>query len=496
MRLEALLRSIDDLTHLSAELLSKAIEQGCWYHVNPFRSSLIRALDLPGSARILEVGCGGGALTRYLGEQGYDVVALETSEELAECARLRCRDLSNVEIVTGFVENVLVDQRFDFVVCVDPLFVESDFFDPGLHLMTLCKKVLKSTGSLILSIPNPLHAPGSAHVEPSHHLARGRGAPLRAVKQSLASAGFSSCQEYLTFPNHASPLLLIDASQARNERVSWVPIINKLYQSSEIAQSEVDSWWRSVYSEGLERSLAPGWLLIAHSHAVHSVVWNGSAVKQFSPISLNDSDAANQRKEDSLAANIKPADATAKGLSVHPICLASSKLLADVLKIIKPTVHAVRDYKDSLMAADRKIDELAESETRAREQLEDSVVALIEAEERHSSEISKEQESRRIREAELGLVLKQYHAVGAMCYDMREEGRKLRDMLDELKRRYVASEEWGKSLSQRVSDAETELEQARSWWLYRFFNGFRGALHRRNNTLRKIGKNSVDSPAL
>jgi SAM-dependent methyltransferase len=215
MRLEALLRSVEDLTHLSAELLSKAIEQGCWYHVNPFRSSLIRALDLPGAARILEVGCGGGALTRYLGEQGYDVVALEISEELAECARLRCRDLSNVKIVTGFVENVLVDQRFDFVVCVDPLFVESDFFDPGLHLMTLCKKVLK-----------------------------------------------------------------------------------------------------------------------------------------------------------------------------------------------------------------------------------------------------------------------------------------LRDMLDELKRRYVASEEWGKSLSQRVSDAETELEQARSWWLYRFVNRFRGALHRRNNTLRKIGKNSVDSPAL
>jgi hypothetical protein len=81
----------------------------------------------------------------------------------------------------------------------------------------------------------------------------------------------------------------------------------------------------------------------------------------------------------------------------------------------------------------------------------------------HSTEVKQERESRRIREAELGLVLKQYHAVGAMCHDMREEGRKLKVMLDELRRRYVASEEWGTALAKRVAEAESELERARSW---------------------------------
>lgn len=465
MRLEALLRSVDDLSHLSPELLTQAMVQGCWYHVNPFRSTLIRSLEIPLSSRILEVGCGGGALTRYLGEQGYQVVALETSEELAECARLRCRDLPNVEVITGFVESVLADSRFDFVVCVDPLFVESEYFEPGLELMTLCKKALKSTGTLILSISNPLHAPGTAHIEPSQDHVRGKGATLGAAKSSLASAGFCYSEEYLTFPNHASPRFLLDPKQTRAERVNWIPLITDLYSSSEVAEAEMLGWWRSIYNEGLESNLAPGWLILAHSHAVHSVLWKGGAGKLFTPTISGESVEA--KKESDSSPKNESASEKIKSVEVKPIHLATSDLVTAVLGALRPSVHAVRDYKESLISADRRIDELAQSEEAARQSLEDSREALVKLEEKHTSELSHEQDSRRIREAELGLVLKQYHAVGAMCHDMREEGRKLRDMLDELKRRYVASEEWGSSLAKRAAEAEEELERTRASWTFR-----------------------------
>jgi hypothetical protein len=90
----------------------------------------------------------------------------------------------------------------------------------------------------------------------------------------------------------------------------------------------------------------------------------------------------------------------------------------------------------------------------------------------------KEQEGRRIREAELGLVLKQYHAVGAMCHDMREEGRKLKSMLDELRRRYVASEEWGTALSKRIAEAESELQQAKESVGYKMVEKAKGWLQK------------------
>jgi hypothetical protein len=122
----------------------------------------------------------------------------------------------------------------------------------------------------------------------------------------------------------------------------------------------------------------------------------------------------------------------------------------------------VRDYKDSLVNADRKIEDLSFKESAARAKLQDAHDALVRAEDRHTTELYQEQESRRVREAELSLVLKQYHAVGAMCHDMREEGRKLKDMLEELRRRYVASEDWGAALAKRVVEAETELVETRA----------------------------------
>jgi 2-polyprenyl-3-methyl-5-hydroxy-6-metoxy-1,4-benzoquinol methylase len=478
-RLEALLRDVEDMSHLSPELLRRAIEQKCWYHVTPFRSALIRSLELPQSARVLEVGCGGGALTRYLGERGYHVTALETSAELAECARLRCRDLVNVEVVTGFLEHVLVESKFDFVICVDPLFVESEFFDPGLQLMSLCRKVLKSTGTLILSVANPLHNPGEAHVEPSREHVRGHGAPLLGIKRSLASAGFTHSEEYLTFPNHAAPRLLINTTQARADRVSWLPLVKELYRTSEVAEDEIEKWWRAVHAEGLEKQLAPGWLVLAHNHAVHSVLWGAGAGKFFVPTVKAENNDAVHRAEPSVPQGGQGAQSNMASVETCTMVLAHSELVSAVLGASKPIVNGVRDYKDSLVAADQRIDELAFRESVAREQLIDTREALECAEQRHSLELTQEQEARRIREAELGLVLKQYHAVGAMCHDMREEGRKLRDMLDELKRRYVAAEEWGGAMSKRVAEAEQELQQAHSWVVYRWAQKIKGLFGRK-----------------
>lgn len=451
-RLEALLRDVEDLSALSPELLERAIKENCWYHVTPFRSSTVRSLEIPEQARILEVGCGGGGLTRYLGERGFHVVALETSEELAECARLRCKGLSNVEVVTGFLEQVLLDQKFDFVICVDPLFVESEFLDPGVQLLTLCRRVLKSTGTLVLAVGNPLHSPGGAHIEPSRDHVRGRGASLEALKQSLTSAGFCECEPYVTFPHHAAPQLLIDAREAKNERVTWLPLLKELYQTTEIAGEEFESWWRGVCRDGLEESLAPGWLILAHAHQVHSVLWNGRPVKHF---------------EATQSAQSSGEVTDCKGIGINPIVVAGEEIAQAVLKAAKPMVNSIRDYKVSLVAADKRMDELAFKERLAKDQARDAQDALIQAEDKFTSEIYKEQESRRVREAELGLVLKQYHSVGAMCHDMREEGRKLRNMVEELKRRYVASEEWGAALSKRVSEAETELHEAKASLAFR-----------------------------
>jgi SAM-dependent methyltransferase len=444
-RLEALLKDTEDLGTMSPELLERGIDENFWYHVTPFRSALIRALELPSGSRILEVGCGAGNLTRYLGDRGFQVVALETSEAMVECARARCRDLANVEVVHGFVESVVADEKFDFVICVDPLLVSSEYYNPGVQLFALCRNLLKVTGSFILAVENPLFAPAKGHIEPSQDHVRGRGAPLEGLKQSLASAGFTGCESFMTYPNHAAPQLLIETATARARRVPWIPLVNELYNSSAANRDDIDAWLRAVTAEKIENSLAPGWLIVAHAHTVHSIVWNGWSVKSFNL----------SKDEDVIGERVN-----AEGVSMTNLPVYDDVLIARIKEASKPHISSVKDYKFSLRAADSRISELVK-----REEILQATSA--DTEKRLKRDLVDERELKRVREAELDLVLKQYHAVGAMCQEMRQEGKALREMISELRHKYQTSETWASALAGRVADAETELYTMRSSVLYK-----------------------------
>jgi 2-polyprenyl-3-methyl-5-hydroxy-6-metoxy-1,4-benzoquinol methylase len=451
-RLEALLKAVEDISSLSPELMERAILEKFWYHVTPFRSALIRALELPVGSRILEIGCGAGNLTRYMGERGFQVVALETNEALVECARARCRDLANVEVVHGFVESVVGEDKFDFVVCVDPLLVTSEYYNPGVQLFALCRNLLKATGSFILAVENPLFAPGGGHVEESPDHVRGKGAPLEGIRQSLSSAGFTGCETFMTYPHHAAPQLLVETTTARTRRVPWTPMVSELYKSSATTRDEVETWLRAICAERIENALAPGWLIVAHAHTVHSIVWNGWAVKSFE-LSTHE-DQVGERIDD-------------KGITISNLPLKQERLVSIIKNLSRPQVNSVKDYKFSLRAADSRIGELLKREDVLKNSFEDT-------EKRLKRDLSDEREMKRVREAELDLVLKQYHAIGAMCQEMRQEGKALREMVSELRHKYQTSETWASALAGRVADAETELYTARSSLAWKITNGLKG----------------------
>lgn len=454
--LREILTTASDLSALSPQIIKGALEQGGWYHVNPFRSALIRSLQIPAGSRVLEVGCGGGSLTRYLAEQGYEVVAVEIDPELAECARIRCQGFANVEVITGYLEDALHCSKFDFVICIDPTFARSDYFEPGLQILSLCRRVLKTTGTLLLSLANPLHAPGGAHVEPSPDHVRGVGTHLESLRQALLGAGFMDLQPLMTFPHHAAPRLIVEPKAAREQGSEWLSRLKDLYQCSDSSERELEGWWQAIYDEQLEVAFAPGWLVLAHAHHVHSTAWSGWGAKAFDAVVSTDE---------------APAKDNGRGVVVTGLPLGCSNLVRSVQRASQPTLSSVQDYKHSLMAADDRIDTLMERESNLKE-------SLHESQKRFSTALFHEQEARRVREAELDLVLKQYHSVGAMCHDMREEGRKLQAMVDEVSKRYAASEAWAAALAARVGESEAELAQVKSSRLWRWVSAVRAFVRR------------------
>ncbi len=120
-RVLQILRGATDLSSSSDELVARAPSWETRYHVDPSRANVVRALALGKEDAVLEIGAGCGAITRYLGERCRLVDALEPMADRALCARERTRDLDNVEVFVGLVQNVPAKATYDVVVIMGVL---------------------------------------------------------------------------------------------------------------------------------------------------------------------------------------------------------------------------------------------------------------------------------------------------------------------------------------------------------------------------------------
>jgi len=158
-RLLEVFLAADDRSSTSDELVEGIVDWPTRYHLTRLRANLLRALTLPAGARVLDVGAGTGALSRYLGEQGLSVVALEGSLDRARAARARCADLPNVEVVCGPLTAFHDDDGFDLVVVCGVLeyshAVIGGDSSPEVFLDTV-RNLCRPDGSLVLAIENRL----------------------------------------------------------------------------------------------------------------------------------------------------------------------------------------------------------------------------------------------------------------------------------------------------------------------------------------------------
>jgi len=132
------------------------------YHLGSRRSNIYRGLNLEGVKTVLEVGCGCGAITRFLGEQGFHVDAIEGTQNRAEIARLRTSDLENVQIVcSNYHELVLPATSYDLVVFTGVLEYSGAYAPEGVspeaqlkHTIRHAQAALSETGQIVIAIEN------------------------------------------------------------------------------------------------------------------------------------------------------------------------------------------------------------------------------------------------------------------------------------------------------------------------------------------------------
>lgn len=198
------------------------IERDHWWFRGRRRlvASMIRALGIPLSAQVLDVGCGTGANLRLLAELGFaDVTGLDRSPDAIRWCRekqlppVQCGDLRALP----FPEN-----HFDLVLATDVL---EHVEEPAAAVAEL-RRVLRTGGTLIVTVPafESLWGPQD---EVSHHKRRYHRDELVA---QLRDAGFTVARSF-----HFNFLLFVPIWLARR-LMRWLGV--------EVAsENEINTRW-------------------------------------------------------------------------------------------------------------------------------------------------------------------------------------------------------------------------------------------------------------
>ncbi len=153
------LELVTDHSDGSDELYSHAVDWPTTYHFSPRRSNLLRPFEIKKHHRVLEIGAGTGAVTRYLGETGAKVTALEGESIRAQAIAARCSDLANVEIVSGSLFDFDDPSGFDLVVIIGVLEYAGPATTDHRHQLDFLRHasgLLRPDGTLVLAIENQI----------------------------------------------------------------------------------------------------------------------------------------------------------------------------------------------------------------------------------------------------------------------------------------------------------------------------------------------------
>ncbi len=280
-------KACEDVSVLSQELAARIVDWPTRYYFSASRANLLRPFGGLLSGRVLEIGAGCGAVTRYLGETAQEVVAIEPSLQRARVAAARCGGLHNVSVVVEQLEHFhRTGERFDAVTLIGVLEYAHRFSqrpDAALHWLRLARDLLNPGGVLFLAIENKLGLKYFAGAAEDH-----LGRPMLGVgdlygptgprtygrvelQHLLSDAGFGSFGLALPFPDYKLPcsvllssgtdampgfdggVALASGAVSRDASLGGYPLFN------------MQGTWKALAENGLVPDCSNSFLFIAHA---------------------------------------------------------------------------------------------------------------------------------------------------------------------------------------------------------------------------------------
>lgn len=281
-RIQTIVENSVDLSCLSSELRHQITDWASLYHLTPKRSNLLRPIKHQIKGRVLEVGAGCGAITRFLGETGAEIYSIEGSPRRASVCRSRTRDLPNVTVIADNVQNVAFDFKFDVITLIGVLEyarVFSDAADPIGELLVFLRSMLADDGILVIAIENQLGLKYFAGAVEDHMQQpffgihdRYSGSSVvtfgkNHLTNTLHDAGFPELQWLFPFPDYKLPITVLTEDAIKGE---LGVNLTGMFRNSNAADPQgakpggfsLDCAWPVIARNGLAADLANSFLVI------------------------------------------------------------------------------------------------------------------------------------------------------------------------------------------------------------------------------------------
>ena len=193
------------------------------YHLSPIRENLLEWYDYKKDASILEIGAGCGAVTGAFCKKMKRVVGIELSKKRSLINANRNGKYGNLEILVGNFEDIVIDEKFDYVSLIgvleySPLYISSD--NPFEDMLRNAKGMLKENGKLIIAIENKMGLKYIAGATEDHTgkafdgingyvgVKHVKTLSKNELEGLLRNVGYSEWEFYYPFPDYKMPTIV------------------------------------------------------------------------------------------------------------------------------------------------------------------------------------------------------------------------------------------------------------------------------------------------
>jgi len=211
-------------TDYYSEVIAERNDWPTYYHLTHIRKNILNWYPFSGKERVLEIGCGMGAITGLLCEKCESVTAVEISKQRATATLLRNRNRNNLEIIVGNLNDIEFEDKFDVITLIGVFEYQGRYTaneDPYNDFLLAVKKLLAPGGKMLIAIENKCGLKYWCGAREDHV-----GFPFAGINQyryidqgiqtfshkelddMLAGAGFGYRYFYYPLPDYKLPLCI------------------------------------------------------------------------------------------------------------------------------------------------------------------------------------------------------------------------------------------------------------------------------------------------